>query len=47
MTAGRVDAGPRPLRALVDNAGVSVAGPVEATPLEDWRRLFEVTSATG
>ena len=32
----------RPLRALVNNAGVSVYAPVEAYPLEEWRRLFEV-----
>jgi NAD(P)-dependent dehydrogenase (short-subunit alcohol dehydrogenase family) len=32
----------RPLRALVNNAGIPGAGPVEAWPLEDWRRLFEV-----
>ncbi|WP_433089191.1 SDR family NAD(P)-dependent oxidoreductase [Dactylosporangium sp. CA-052675] len=33
---------PRPLAALVNNAGIPGAGPVEVTPLEDWRRLFEV-----
>ncbi|WP_233570505.1 SDR family NAD(P)-dependent oxidoreductase [Frigoribacterium sp. PhB24] len=32
----------RPLRALVNNAGVSVYAPVEAYPLEEWRGLFEV-----
>lgn len=32
----------RPLRALVNNAGVSVNAPVEAHPLAEWRRLFEV-----
>jgi NAD(P)-dependent dehydrogenase (short-subunit alcohol dehydrogenase family) len=32
----------RPLRALVNNAGVSVYAPVEAFPLDEWRRLFEV-----
>jgi NAD(P)-dependent dehydrogenase (short-subunit alcohol dehydrogenase family) len=31
----------RPLRALVNNAGVSVYAPVEAFPLDEWRRLFE------
>jgi NAD(P)-dependent dehydrogenase (short-subunit alcohol dehydrogenase family) len=30
------------LRAVVNNAGVSVNAPVEALPLEKWRRLFEV-----
>ena len=28
--------------ALVNNAGISIAGPVEVTPLEDWRRQLEV-----
>jgi NAD(P)-dependent dehydrogenase (short-subunit alcohol dehydrogenase family) len=37
--AGDPDA--RPLRALVNNAGVSVYAPVEAFPLDEWRRLFE------
>ncbi len=32
----------RPVRALVNNAGVSVNVPVEAYPVEAWRRLFEV-----
>ncbi|WP_328615347.1 SDR family NAD(P)-dependent oxidoreductase [Amycolatopsis sp. NBC_00355] len=32
----------RPLRALVNNAGISVNAPVEALPLDEWRRLFEV-----
>ncbi|MGA5299156.1 SDR family oxidoreductase [Nucisporomicrobium flavum] len=42
--AARVDRDPqrRPLRALVNNAGIPGAGPVEVTPLDDWRRLFEV-----
>ncbi|SER24970.1 Short-chain dehydrogenase [Lentzea albida] len=40
----RVDGDPlsRPLHALVNNAGVPGAGPVEATPLSQWRHLFEV-----
>jgi NAD(P)-dependent dehydrogenase (short-subunit alcohol dehydrogenase family) len=40
----RIDADPqrRPLRALVNNAGIPGVGPVEVTPLEQWRRLFEV-----
>lgn len=32
----------RPLRALVNNAGISVNAPVEALPLDEWRRLFDV-----
>lgn len=32
----------RPLRALVNNAGVSVNAPVEAFPLDEWRRLYDV-----
>ncbi|MFI5914184.1 SDR family oxidoreductase [Dactylosporangium sp. NPDC051541] len=30
------------VRALVNNAGIAVNAPVEALPLADWRRLFEV-----
>ena len=30
------------LHALVNNAGIAVAGPVEVVPLEDWRRVLEV-----
>ncbi|MGW0566583.1 SDR family oxidoreductase [Streptomyces tauricus] len=32
----------RPLRALVNNAGVAANAPVEALPLADWRWVFEV-----
>ncbi len=32
----------RPLRALVNNAGIPVNAPVEVLPLHDWRRLFDV-----
>jgi NAD(P)-dependent dehydrogenase (short-subunit alcohol dehydrogenase family) len=32
----------RPLRALVSNAGISVNAPVEALPIAEWRRQFEV-----
>src|ERR1700689_685649 len=32
----------RPLRALVNNAGIGVNAPVEALPLSEWRRLFDV-----
>lgn len=31
----------RPLRAVVNNAGIAVAAPVEVIPLADWRRQFE------
>ncbi len=32
----------RPLRALVNNAGIGANAPVEVLPLPEWRRLFEV-----
>jgi NAD(P)-dependent dehydrogenase (short-subunit alcohol dehydrogenase family) len=32
----------RPLRALVNNAGIQVNAPVEALPLSEWRRMFDV-----
>lgn len=32
----------RPLRALVNNAGIAVNAPVETAPLDEWRRQFEV-----
>ena len=32
----------RPLRALVNNAGIQVNATVEALPLSEWRRLFDV-----
>ena len=32
----------RPLRALVNNAGIQINAPVEALPLAEWRRLFDV-----
>jgi NAD(P)-dependent dehydrogenase (short-subunit alcohol dehydrogenase family) len=42
--AARIAADPdrRPLRALVNNAGISVNAPVETLPLAEWRRLFDV-----
>jgi NAD(P)-dependent dehydrogenase (short-subunit alcohol dehydrogenase family) len=42
--ARRVQSDPRarPLRAVVSNAGIAVAAPVEVIPLADWRRQFEV-----
>ena len=33
--------GDAPLYGLVNNAGVSVTGPLEQVPVEDWRRQFE------
>jgi NAD(P)-dependent dehydrogenase (short-subunit alcohol dehydrogenase family) len=35
-------AGARGLRALVNNAGVTVNAPVETLPMDEWRRQFEV-----
>jgi NAD(P)-dependent dehydrogenase (short-subunit alcohol dehydrogenase family) len=32
----------RPLRALVNNAGIAVNAPVEVIPMDEWRRQFEV-----
>ena len=32
----------RPLRALVNNAGIAVNAPVETLPVAEWRRQFEV-----
>jgi NAD(P)-dependent dehydrogenase (short-subunit alcohol dehydrogenase family) len=42
--AHRVQSDPqaRPLRAVVSNAGIAVAAPVEVIPLADWRRQFDV-----
>jgi NAD(P)-dependent dehydrogenase (short-subunit alcohol dehydrogenase family) len=40
--AARVAADPRPLHALVNNAGIQVNAPVEALPMHEWRRTFEV-----
>lgn len=40
--ATRVERDRRPLRAVVNNAGIPGAGPVELTPVSQWRRLFEV-----
>ncbi|MEO8456218.1 MAG: SDR family oxidoreductase [Chloroflexota bacterium] len=34
--------GDSPLRGLVNNAGISVAGPIEFVPLDDFRRQLEV-----
>src|SRR5271168_2197099 len=32
----------RPLRALINNAGISVNAPLEALPIAEWRGQFEV-----
>lgn len=32
----------RPLRALINNAGIAVNSPVETLPIDQWRRQFEV-----
>jgi len=40
--AARIERDPRRLGALVNNAGIPGPGPVEATPLDQWRRIFEV-----
>jgi NAD(P)-dependent dehydrogenase (short-subunit alcohol dehydrogenase family) len=42
--ADRVAADPlgRPLRALINNAGIAVNAPVEALPIAKWRQVFEV-----
>ena len=42
--ADRVAADPlgRPLRALINNAGIAVNAPVETLPIAEWRRQFEV-----
>lgn len=42
--AARVQEDPqrRPMRALVNNAGIGANAPVEVFPLDEWRRLYEV-----
>lgn len=40
--AARVAADPRELHALINNAGIQVNAPVEALPMAEWRRVFEV-----
>lgn len=34
--------GDRPLQVLINNAGITVPGPVETTPLDAWRRQLEI-----
>lgn len=41
--ADRVRGDRRPLRAAVNNAGIAVNAPIEALPLAEWRRQFDVT----
>jgi NAD(P)-dependent dehydrogenase (short-subunit alcohol dehydrogenase family) len=36
------DAAGRPLRALVNNAGIAINAPVESLPITQWRQQFEV-----
>jgi NAD(P)-dependent dehydrogenase (short-subunit alcohol dehydrogenase family) len=33
----------RPLRAVVNNAGIAINAPIEVLTLDDWRRQFDVT----
>jgi NAD(P)-dependent dehydrogenase (short-subunit alcohol dehydrogenase family) len=40
--ADRVDRDRRPLRALVNNAGIAVNAPLEVLPIAQWRRQFDV-----
>ena len=40
--ADAVATGPGPLRALINNAGIAVVGPVEALTVGDWRQQLEV-----
>jgi NAD(P)-dependent dehydrogenase (short-subunit alcohol dehydrogenase family) len=40
--AARVADDPRELHALINNAGIQVNAPVEALPMSQWRRVFEV-----
>ncbi|MEU0298632.1 SDR family oxidoreductase [Streptomyces sp. NPDC006175] len=40
--AARVADDPRALHAVVNNAGVQVNAPVEALPMAEWRRVFDV-----
>lgn len=40
--AAVVEADGRPLRAVINNAGIAVNAPVEVLPMEEWRRQFDV-----
>lgn len=39
----RIESDPRPLRALVNNAGIAINAPIEVLALDDWRRQFDVS----
>ncbi|WP_241732314.1 SDR family NAD(P)-dependent oxidoreductase [Galbitalea soli] len=38
----QIDADGRPLRAVINNAGIAINGPLEVLRMEDWRRQFDV-----
>ncbi len=40
--ADLVETDGRPLRAVINNAGIAVNAPVEVLPMEEWRRQFDV-----
>lgn len=40
--AAFIEADGRPLRALINNAGIAVNAPVEVLPIAEWRRQFDV-----
>ncbi|MBZ4486182.1 SDR family NAD(P)-dependent oxidoreductase [Microbacterium sp. cx-55] len=40
--AALIDTDGRPLRAVVNNAGIAVNAPVEVLPMQEWRRQFDV-----
>jgi NAD(P)-dependent dehydrogenase (short-subunit alcohol dehydrogenase family) len=37
-----IEADGRPLRALINNAGIAINAPLEVLPMEEWRRQFDV-----
>lgn len=37
-----IESDSRPLRALVNNAGIAINAPLEVLPIEEWRRQFDV-----
>ncbi|KZX22558.1 SDR family NAD(P)-dependent oxidoreductase [Rathayibacter tanaceti] len=40
--AALIETDGRPLRAVVNNAGIAVNAPVEVLPMQEWRRQFDV-----
>ena len=40
--AALIEVDGRPLRAVVNNAGIAVNAPVEVLPMQEWRRQFDV-----